>query len=172
MVFSKHELALAVKAKLTANLHSPFRSSTSQGNKVYGLLSLLFGDQELELERGTNTTVAETPKRIQINLLMKQLTIQGSSMQAILKQMTDNDTRQMELAQRQEDRADLHTVTKNLFAVKLGNVMKETKPNMFKGKLSDCDLGQLDDYVDVIGQFLENTRDEAQKGCVSWRKSL
>ena len=34
MVFSKHELALAVKAQLTANLNSPFRSSTSQGNKA------------------------------------------------------------------------------------------------------------------------------------------
>ena len=161
MVFSKHELALAVKAKLTANLHSPFRSSTSQGNKVYGLLSLLFGDQELELEPG-NTTAAETPEQMQINLLMKQLTVQGSNMQALLKQMTDNDTRQMELAQRQEDRADLHSITRNLFAVKLGNVMKETKPNMFQGKISDCDLGQLDEYVDDICQFLDNTDPRAK----------
>ena len=72
-------------------------------------------------------------------------------MQALLKQMTDNDTRQMELARRQEDRADSHTMTKTLFAVKLGNVMK------VKGKITDCDLGQLDDYVDSLGQFLDNT---------------
>ena len=68
MVLSKHELALAAKAKLTANLNSPFKSSMAQGNQVYGLPSNL----PLELEPG-NSTTAETTEQMQINFLMKQL---------------------------------------------------------------------------------------------------
>ena len=157
MVLSKHELALAAKANLTANLDSPFKSSMAEGNQMYGLPSNL----PLQFEPG-NSTTAETTEQMQINFLMKQLQAQGSNMQALLKQMTDNESRQMELAKRQEDRADLHTMTKNLFAVKLGNVMKETKPSSFKGKLSDCELAHLDDYVDSLGQFLDNTDPRAK----------